>query len=618
LALGLILPLVLVAYLAGFRGAFVLDDLSLIVHNPHLRSLGPLHSLVNDSRPLLTLSLQLTYQLALALTGDGLDVRAYHAVNLLIHAAAAGVLFLLLCDLLQLPALRKWNPDESPRRAWEPAVVVAVLWAVHPLNTQAVTYIIQRGESLMGLCYLLALWTWLRSRLASSPQRRWSFTLGCIFAVLAGLGSKQVMVTAPLMILVFDRVLFADSFVASLRKQGLLFVIAAAAAAHVVYHNLVPAGSPGSVASAGFAMPLMSPLEYLWAQPPVILHYLRLSIAPVGLTFDYGWNPAHLAVWWQWTSAVIVVALVAFTVLGVCRQQPWALPGAWFLGILSITSSFIPIADVAAEHRMYLPLIAVIVAVVLVVNRHVIRMIPAPPSGRMGIVTALVVAASVGLVGLTGARNRLYADPVALWRDTTQRAPHNPRAWHNLGYVLHQAGNHRAAAAAFARSLELEPDDAETRVNLGVALKASGQRDEAIAQFTQALALHSDSAAALNQLGIIAVQEGKLEQAIGLFTQAVRSDPKFADAQMNLANAHLEHGDFFDAIEHYRAALALQPADANLHNLLGIALARGGDLPGAAAAFGEALRVNPHHADAAANLARAQDMLDATRHPQTH
>ena len=206
-------------YSNSFAGAFVFDDHHFIETNPYIRSLCPpgqaLFGVNNISRPLVGYSLAVNYWLS------GLSPWSYHALNLLIHIVAALALFGLVRRTLQSPRLA----ERYATLAGPLALVIALIWAVHPLQTQAVTYVIQRCESLMGMCYLLTVYGAVRSFTASKPAR---WVVAAAVACVAGMLSKQIMVTAPLMVLLFDYLFFSSSAVAALRRNWQLYAALAA------------------------------------------------------------------------------------------------------------------------------------------------------------------------------------------------------------------------------------------------------------------------------------------------------------------------------------------------------------------------------------------------------
>ena len=290
LAAGLIVLATLAAYANSFQGVFVFDDQPSIVDNPTIRHLWPIwrvlfppsHGETVSGRPLLNLTFAVNYALG------GLNPWGYHAVNLAIHVLAALPLFGILCRTLRLPPLR----DRFGRSATLPALAISLLWAVHPLQTESVTYVAQRAESLCGLFYLLTLYCFIRGATIdpasrSAVRRPPLWYSAAIFSCLLGMATKEVMATAPLMVLLFDRTFLAGSFAQALRRRWGLYLGLAATLGGLAY--LVVATPAGRGGTAGFATPeALGAWEYIRSQPAAILHYLRLAVWPHPLCIDYG------------------------------------------------------------------------------------------------------------------------------------------------------------------------------------------------------------------------------------------------------------------------------------------------------------------------------------------
>ena len=346
---------VLASYANSFHCPFVFDDHHDIIDNPSIRHLWPLWDVFLarskrpaglQSRPVVNLSFALDYAVG------GLHTLPYHATNLAIHILAGLALFGVVRRTLLLPRLC----DRFGRASAALALAVALLWAVHPLQTESVTYITQRYESMMGLFYLVAVYGLIRCG-DSTHSYRWGAVT--VAATLLALGSKEVAVSLPIMILLYDRVLLTVSFAETWRRRwGMYLALLAVWAAFAVLQLRA-----GPRHFAGYGLPV-SWFEYACSQPGVILHYLRLVFWPQPLLLDYGWPPAR-TLGDILPGAMVVAGLLAATGYAFWRSPAWGLLGAWFFLILAPTSSIMPLADLAFEHRMYLPLAAVAIAVVL-------------------------------------------------------------------------------------------------------------------------------------------------------------------------------------------------------------------------------------------------------------
>jgi tetratricopeptide (TPR) repeat protein len=576
----------LAAYATSFSGPFVLDDMGSIADNPTLRHLWPVGSVLSpppgltvSGRPLLNLTLAVNYALG------GTRVPGYHAVNLAVHLLAGLVLFgIARRTLRSLPGL---------------ALVIALIWTVHPLQTESVTYLSQRAESLMGLFYLLTLYCFIRhaeNQDGGMDQRTISLfaALAVVFCLL-GMATKEVMVSAPLMALLYDRTFLGGSFREAWRRRRTLYL--ALAATWILLGYLVVSTGGGRNGSAGFGSSVAW-WAYGLTQFTAIVRYLALSLWPFPQVFDYGTalqtSPLQVV-----PCAALVGLLLAGTGWALWRRPALGFLGCWFFLILAPTSSIVPVAtQVMAEHRLYLPLAAVVAGAALGLHRLLgWRTVPA------------LFALAAGLGWLTFQRNAVYRSEESLWRDTVSRRPENVRALDGLGWALQAGGKTAEAVAQYQAALRLKPDYAEAHNNLGnVWSEMPGRLDDAVAELREALRLKPDYAAAHNNLGIIwSNTPGKLNEAVAEFQEALRLRPDFAEAHNDLGNAWSNlPGRSDDAIAEFQEALRLKPGYAEAHFNLGNAWAgMPGRLNDAVAEFQEALRLKPEFAEAHNNLGNA-------------
>ena len=599
-----ILAFGVVAYHNSFLGPFFFDDKYAILEDPAIRHLWPLPGSWTDIRPVVTLSLALNFRLG------GLNVLGYHAFNLAVHLLAALTLFGIVRRTLQMNTLRTCFGSSAP----ELAAVISILWLVHPLQTQSVNYIIQRAEVLMGLFYLLTLYCLIR---CDGDPRPKEWKAAGILCCALGMGSKSIMVTAPLLALLYDRIFLSPSFRETLRRRAWLY--AGLAATWGIQGFFLWKLNDRPSLSVGFHLPQVSWIEYLRTQPGVLLHYLKLSFWPEPLVFDYHWPVAKTL------SAVLLPAIpiagLGLVTLWACRRR-WRVGflGAWFFLILAPTSSFIPVADIAVEHRMYLPLAAVAAFAVLGGYRIGIK-------GPLA--AALAGACAVTLTSLTVLRNEDYRNEATVWSDSLKKRPGNARAHNNLGIALSAQGKLDEAIAHFTESFRLEPQYADAYYNCGVAHARMKQYKQAIPFYAKAVELKPNYPGAFDALGHALANLGDLEQAVLLYIQALRLKPNFP-----LARHHLEkaagllaeelkrnpksapghdslgvalagQGKLEEAALHFREALRLEPNDSKVHNNWGTALADQGKLEEAVFHFKEALRLDPKNAQARDNLALA-------------
>lgn len=480
-----------VIYLPSLDGPFLLDDNWKIVRNPVVHGQVPVPL---TSRYIGDQSFRLNY-----LVG-GLDPRAWRTVNILIHAAAAVSLFAFLA---RIHAAVSGAAVCTCLSMAGPAWWIALLWAVHPLQTESVAYVCQRFESLAALFYLITLYGFVR---AVQGSRTWYVV--SLAACMSGMATKETMVTAPFMILLIDGVVLSKSWRDALRRNWRLH------AGYMLTLGVLGAlwvGTLAEGARAGeYGITVVSPWTYLLTQSTVVLHYLRQTVFPVDLCFDYAW---------PWVDGFRGVRLqfLALSVLGlstlaalVLRRRA-AVCFAAFLLLLAPTSSLFPLYDAAAEHRMYLPLACVICIVVFASWRLLTRDTAGNRQqpgtcARLWILLPLCAAVFLGV--MTMRRCDLYGDAARMWASVVAVRPNNLRAWNELATVFLERGEWQKAEGCSREIVErtrgIEPirdpvvlsphspvlNRMNIRANMGTWALANGDLDKALALLSEAVALY--------------------------------------------------------------------------------------------------------------------------------
>jgi len=645
------------AYSSSFGGVFVNDDVRWIVENEAIRQAWPPWAAAGGTlRPVLFWSLALNYAVS------GLDTWSYHAGNLLIHLAASLVLFGLLRRALtaapdalavgqsgrgaRAPGQRDAGQrDTGQRDAGRPdtgqrdtgpvgagsrgadrprhdgtAFAAALIWALHPLQTQAVTYVIQRGESLAGLLLVLVLYCAYRGAWAGRASRVWYGAAAAAFYL--GLGTKEVMVVALPVLWVFDRLFLSGGFRAALAQRRGLY--AALAGPLAVGGALAMLARPGLV--LGLVLGLVrgdavdvTRWQYLLAQPGVILQYLRLCVWPFPQYLDYGWTPPAT----QWGYALpgaIAAVLLGATAWAVARGRRLGFAGAWFFLILAPTSSFVPLKDLLVEHRMYLPLAAVCTLAVLAAEAALARQRGAGRPWRVA-GPALLAVVALGLGAATWRRNLDYHSELALWGGAAAGRADNAKRFYNLGLeflledrgllepatfavtvdtaglaaparqglALLQAGRAEEAVrvfeAALAQAPEGAPDQVACLTGAGIGRFLSGDAAGARRWLARAVEARPLDGSAHTNLSCALLAAGDTAAAAVRATQAVHLAPRSAEVQHNAGTLAALTGDWAAGRRHLDRALALRPGLAAARNNLGAVRAAGGDLEGALAAY---------------------------------
>ena len=567
----LLAAVALVTYWNGLHAPFIWDDDTAIVTNQSIRDIPgslvpPLETPV-AGRPVVNLSLAGNFAI-----GE-LETTGYHVFNLAVLVACA----LLLFGIVRR-TLRRHGAFSANAPIDGIALAAALVWMVHPLLSETVDYTTQRTESMMGLFFLLTLYAAIRARgnsrgatMSGSPKWTAISILSCAF----GMATKESMAAAPIAIVLYDLVFEFDSPGDALAARTILY---AGLAATWVELGVIMWRWPRSTVG-GTAV---SPWIYALNQAQMIARYLWLSIWPRSLVMDYG-VPQPLSLGAVLPQAALILAMVAATIVALVRWPGAGFLGAMFFLTLAPTSSIVPIwSEVGAERRMFLPLAALSVLVVVLAARWVEQQ-RSTTSRRVAAAAVAIVVAALAI--RTVDRNRDYASPLTLWQSVVDRRPQG-RARFALANELLSASRTDEATAQLRLAV---PDYPDARAGLGTALLVQGQFDEGI-------------------------------RVLDAFVQANPSAPNRVPARVLLAQGHrglaeraLTQRNATLAADEARKSVQLDGGNADAHNILGAALASTGDLAGAIPEFQAAVRINPQHPSAVTNLARAISLAQQTR-----
>ena len=580
IAVGLVLA-AWATYYRALEAPFLFDDRPAIDRNETIRQLWPptipLSPPVTGAgvagRPLVNLSLALNF------AASGLAPRGYHATNILLHICATLTLWGLLRRTFQRTALK---PD-----AEKLAGGIAFLWSVHPLQTESVVCVVQRNELLVGWFYLLALYCFARS--IDEPRGAW-WRAAAIVAGLLGTASKEVMATAPLLVLLYDRTFVGGSFRTAWRDRWRFHL--GLGSTWLLLAWLMQANDQRA-GTVGFGLGVSS-WHYLLTQCNALLTYLKLSVWPHPLIADYGVDVVH-SLTAVGGEAFVVSALLAATVFALWRHPAIGWAAAAFFIVLAPSSSFVPLTtQPIAEHRMYLSLAAVLALLVLALHRL---------CGRTSL--AATTAVVVAFAATTAARTRVYETEISLWSDTVAKSPGNARAEASLGGAFARAKRWPEALRHFELAVQQRPDYADAHNDYATVLGETGRTADAVGHFETALRLKPDDTDIRYNLGVALAQAGRPDEAVEQLQRVLQRTPDRVSALNNLGDALLKLGRPSEALVYFRRALELEPNSSAAHNNAGVALGALGQLREAIPHFEAALRENPNSAQTHYNLAQA-------------
>ena len=650
-ALILIPILVLIIYSNIYQCPFVFDDGPGIEENTTIRTLSNYSSPGGLLRPRAIVG----FTFALNYKFGKLNVFGYHLVNVLIHIINGFIVYFLAQTIftqLSNTSAQRFGELNSPKskvqgprskvQGPQPAIsqstinnqqsiiflmslTAALIFIAHPIQTQAVTYTVQRCASMAAMFYLASAFFYLKARIlaqsskleaqssgghplsAFSLQSSAFFTLCIICGMLAFL-SKQNTASLPGVILLAEYLVIDRTWEGWKRKIPWFCLTFAFWALFVLYVIGFFSGGTGGGIEAGGVLEDVSRLtqetknvsrwSYLCTQFNVLVIYIRLFFLPIGQNLDYMY-PFRIGFFDGYTplAFAFLIGIIAIGIWNIKKRPVICFGIFWFFITLSVESSLIPIRDALFEHRLYLPMFGFAIIVSYLVFHYLSN------KRSLALVLSLSIIISLGLA--TNLRNITWQNDTTLWSDVVSKSFHNYRGHNNLGYVLDKQGRTEKAVEHYLQALRIQPDYAEAHYNLAIHLDKQGRTKEAIEHCLQALRIDPDFAEAHYNLGNALDKQGHTEEAIGHYLQALRIQPDFAEAHNNLGNALSKQGHTAEAIEHYLQALRIQPDFAKTHNNLAVALNKQGRTEEAIAHYLQVLRIKPDYDQAHNNLAAA-------------
>ncbi len=544
---------ILLAYSNSLGGVFVFDDIPRILESDVVRLPGwtweRFRGLFLYARPLSDLTLRLNFQFS------HFDTWSYHLFNITIHVLSA----LVLMGLARI-CFRLAGADDSLSRAT--SFAVALLWALHPLQTQAVTYIYQRAESLGGLFFLLTVYCAASGLISIQDEsRRGRWFAGSVAACAIGHLCKQTLFTAPLAVLAFDYCFIGGTLWSILRRSWRLYL--GLALTWIIGVGLILSTSMDE--TVGYSMKHVTTLGYLLSQPGVILHYMRLSLWPDTLLLNYNW-PVARSIQSILPPLLAVTGLLAAVLYSLRRpERQWrafGFLGAWFFITLAMSSSFFPIKDLAFEHRMYLALASVAAICAVALNRLV-------KGDKARLVLVLATALALGV--RTYLRNADYRSPYTIWGGVLAVVPDDPRATNELGNAYRDDGRLRDALEFYQKAIRVDPENPGPDLNAGFMQARLGNLEMAEWHYREALRKKPDYADAHLNLGNVLVSQGRQEEGLEHYDVALRQKPGFYEALMASANTLCTLNRFQEAFEFYARAMRIRPDRFEVYSDMGTA-----------------------------------------------
>jgi tetratricopeptide (TPR) repeat protein len=620
----LIIGIGIIIYSNTFNASFHFDDTRFIIENPFIKDFG--YFLESESVDLKAesdnLSPDVKNYFRTRMVGffsfwtnyrlGGLDVRGYHAANLAIHIINAMLVYLIVAITFKTPML-VGSPMKV--RSEHIALFSGLLFVAHPMQTEAVTYVLQRLVVLAAMFYLLSTVSYIGARLSEKKSCKCGLYAVALISAVLGMKTKENVFTLPLAIALYEFMFFRSTF-----KRRVLYLAPLLLTMLIIplaYTGLnTGAGGTGAVLDGATRLDQeVSRWDYMYTQFEVVAKYIGLLLLPVKQNVDHG----HILYHSFFEPAVFMsfLFLLGIFVLGIyllysSRITDYGLRIAafgifWFFLALSVESSVLPIGESMVEYRVYLPSAGFLAAgVVLFFTFFRMRR----PYANKAILPLLFLAVVV-LSAAAHARNTVWQSEVKLWEDSVRKSPENARAHVNLGLAYSEVSLQEKSIEHYLIALENDPEHvhAEAHNNLGVLYSSKGMFDKAIKHLWAALKFKPDHAEAHSNLGIIYDKQGRHEESVKEYLTALRIAPESAEIHNNLGIVYGKMGRHEEAEHEYRVAFGIRPDYAEAHNNLGVTYFNTGRLDEAIREYKTALGIKPDYEDAKHNLELAYETI---------
>jgi protein O-mannosyl-transferase len=519
-AVGIIFCLGILVYSNTFLCSFHFDDLPSIVGNLSIRNIHHLQAIWNflPRRFILYLSIALNYHF------NGLNVFGYHLFNLAVHLVSAVLVWWLTILTFSTPAMKG---QRIASHAGIIALFAGLVFVAHPIQTQAVTYIVQRAASMAAMFYLASLCLYVKSRCHCERSEAIFYTGSFITAILA-MFTKETAITLPLMILLYEYCFLeinwrrAAPFLLTIFIIPITMLLTETGAARL--HQLQ--SEPG-----------ISSIHYLLTQFRVMLTYVRLVFLPIHQNVDYDY-PVFKSIF----ELPVLTGLIFLMAIFYCAKRLFSkyrlvsFSIFWFFLTLLPESSLLPIKDVIYEHRLYLPMVGFSIFLVSSMYYVFVEYRHSESEGRrisryLIALTMIIACYSV----LTYERNKVWKDEFTLWDDTIQKSPHKPRAYINRALARYDQGDLAQAMSDYNKAIETDPNYPDAYYNRGLEYYRQGELPQAFSDFNKVIEIDPGFADAYNNRGLVYFYQGSFSKAISDYSKAIAINPDYAGAYNNRA-----------------------------------------------------------------------------------
>jgi protein O-mannosyl-transferase len=589
--LKVMLPICALGFLAYFQTLFVpfyLDDIPNLVENSIIKDVGHIGLIWTHSgaSPLAYLTFAINFYLG------GLEVFGYHFFNLLIHIFASIFVYFLTREIFETPTIKASMNQTNPH--WM-ALGASLIFLIHPVQTQAVTYISQRTTSLATALYLFSVFCYLRARVTG----KFIFSLAAFIGTVAAMSTKEIAFTIPFTMLLCEFI-FLDLSMKGLRARLLRFIpflFTLAIVPLYLFLRLMFLGKEsGSFNLMLSEMSKISSLDYLRTQFVVIWKYIGLLILPIGQNLDHAHPFVHAWTLSTLVSLTSIVSLFLFAVWLIRRQPILGFCILWFFLTLSVESSMIPLREAMAEHRLYLPMFGF--SLFLSNGSYLLL----KETKRWLVFMAVVV---IVFSTFTILRNNIWRDEFSMWQDVVSKSPSSARGLTNLALVYQKRGDKEQARNLHEKAIEVNPDYFKSYYNLGALYQEEQNYKKATQYYWETVKRETNYTRAYNDLAVSYGAQGDLSRKIELLTRTLRTNPNDDQVHYNLGFAYQEQMKWKNAARHFEKAIELNSRHTKAYGGLGAVYLAENEYNLAIKMLRKALELNPQYKLAYKDLAIA-------------
>jgi protein O-mannosyl-transferase len=593
----------IVVYSNSLDCSFHFDDRLSIIENPLITNLSNFANLnywLHPGRQIAYLSFALNYHF------NHNNVLGYHLINIIFHIITGIFSFLLIKLLLNLNNSKHIKFDKY--KNWL-ALFSALFFVVHPLQTQAITYIVQRMASMAAMFYIISIYLYAVGRIEHTQKNKITRAIiFYIFALISGflaVMTKENAATFPFAMLLFE-FCFIRNKENKIFKNYIIYSFSGFVIICIIYLLINPSIFTTD-ATHGISI---SSMDYLINQFVIIVRYLQLTLLPINQCADYGDFALHfpyILTFWDLKvigSFLLLSALFVLAIYLYKKNRALSFGLFWFFLTLSIESSIIPIADPMFEHRMYLPMLGI---GLFLINSLFLIFNKIKPIYIFTFLSVLIVV----LGNSCYSRNKIWKTDLSLWTDVIKNAPYNARGYNNRGLAKKNLGDKEGALQDYNRAIEITPEYSLAYNNRGNLKEKLGDREGALIDYNRTIEIKPDYAEAYNNRGILYHNLNDNEGSLKDLNRAIELKPDYPDALNNRGNLKTELNDNDGAILDYNRAIELNPDYAEAYNGIGSCYFSIKDYNKAISSFEKAIKLNPGMIVAKKNLEIAKSLIDS-------